>query len=210
VNSKPLDEWRAAIRTRRFAVEFLVTLLLLVAVLSTLSGFLERVEARPGVVLDDPLLRHLEPRDFTWLTFAAIYGGIVAAVISLAGHPARLVFAMQCYVAMVLVRIVCMWSLPLEPPPGMIPLVDPIVQAAGSGAVLTKDLFFSGHTSTMLLLAFTARRPFWRGIFLTAAAVVAVCVLWQHVHYTVDVIVAVLAATTAWYAVSLLGKHRAR
>jgi hypothetical protein len=196
-----LDEWREAFRTPRFTGALAGTLVLLVVTLAGLSGFLERIETRPGVVLPDPLLALLEPRDFTWLTFAAIYGGLVAAIVSLSGHPQQLVFAMQCYITMVLIRIACMASVPLEPPPGMIPLVDPVVQAAGSGQVLTKDLFFSGHTSTLLLLALTARRALWRRVFLAATGTVAVCVLWQHVHYTVDVLVAVLAAVTSYHAV---------
>jgi hypothetical protein len=205
-----LEEWRGALRGRGFAASFAVTVLLLVATLASLSAFLEWIEARPGVTVPDPLLAMVAPRDFTWLTFGAIYGALVAAILSLAPHPRRLLFAMQCYVTLVLIRMACMASLPLEPPPTMIALVDPIVQAAGSGAVLTKDLFFSGHTSTLLLLALTAQKPLWRRVFLAATAVVAVCVLWQHVHYTADVLVAVLAAVTAHRAVSLAHDRPAR
>ena len=46
-----------------------------------------------------------------------------------------------------------MWATPLDPPPGMIVLEDPLVQLfGGASRPLTRDLFFSGHTSTMFLL----------------------------------------------------------
>ena len=86
-----------------------------------------------------------------------------------------------------------MWSLPLDPPPTAIPLSDPLVEVLGTGKLLTRDLFFSGHTSFMFLMYLvcnTKLRPF----FLLSTLLVGVCVLLQHVHYTVDVLVAPFVA----------------
>ncbi len=91
---------------------------------------------------------------------------------------------------MVALRIAAMWATPLEAPPGMIPLEDPVVRLFGPGRLLTKDLFFSGHTSTLFLLALTVPGRGWKALFVAATAAVAVGVLVQHVHYAIDVLAA--------------------
>lgn len=186
--------WAEAFRDRGFRLRLVFTLPALVAALALLARFLEFVEARPGIVLPDPVLALLSPRDLTWPTFTLIYAGIVAGVALLSGEPRRLLVALQAYVLMVLFRIAAMWVTPLEAPPGMIPLHDPLVRLFGPGKLLTKDLFFSGHTSTLALLAFAVPRRRWKALFLLSAAAVAACVLWQHVHYTIDVLAAPFVA----------------
>jgi hypothetical protein len=114
--------------------------------------------------------------------------------------------ALQAYVVMVLLRIAAMGVTPLEAPPGMIPLHDPLVRLFGPGKLLTKDLFFSGHTSTLFLLALAVPGRRWRGFFVSCTAAVAVCVLWQHVHYTIDVLVAPLFAYASYRLVRLLDR----
>jgi PAP2 superfamily protein len=181
--------WREAFRDRHFLVEGVLTLACLIAALSSLARFLAWVEARPGVALPDPILALLQPRDLTWLTFGLIYVGIVAGVAILAPRPRHLAAAVQAYVVMLVLRIAAMWLLPLEAPPGMLPLQDPLVEHVGTGQILTKDLFFSGHTSTLFLL-FLAVPGRVRALFLVCAVGVGACVLAQHVHYAVDVLVA--------------------
>jgi len=105
-------------------------------------------------------------------------------------YPRRLVLGAQAYAVMVLLRMAVMSVTPLEAPTTTIPLRDPLVQILGTGEVLTRDLFFSGHTATLALLAFLAPGRRSRRFFVACTALVAVCVLWQHVHYTVDVLVA--------------------
>ena len=186
--------WAEAVRDRAFRLRLALTLPALVAALTLLARFLDGVEARPGVVLPDPVLALLPPRDLTWLTFGLIYLGLLFGVARLSTAPRRLVVTLQAYVAMVLLRILAMWVTPLEAPPGMIPLHDPLVRLFGPGTLLTKDLFFSGHTSTLFLLALAVPGRRSRAFFLFCTAAVAVCVLVQHVHYTVDVLVAPLFA----------------
>jgi len=182
--------WAEAWRDSRFRPHLLLTLSALTGVLALLTRFLDRVEARPGVVLPDPVLALFPARDVTWLTFGLIYLGLLLGVARLATEPRRLVVALQAYVVMVLLRIAAMWAVPLEPPPGMIPLHDPLVRLFGAGKLLTKDLFFSGHTSTLFLLALAVPGRRSKTLFLACTAAVGACVLWQHVHYTVDVLAA--------------------
>jgi hypothetical protein len=141
----------------------------------------------------------LAPRDVTWPVFTLIYVGIVLAVLLLVRSPVRLLLGMQGYVVLALLRMVVMWATPLDPPPGMIVLEDPLVQGfGGAAAPLTRDLFFSGHTSTMFLLFLAVPGRASRAFFLAATAGVAFLVLVQHVHYAVDVLAAPPFAYAAW------------
>jgi membrane-associated phospholipid phosphatase len=76
----------------------------------------------------------------------------------------------------------------------MIPLHDPLVRLFGPGKLLTKDLFFSGHTSTLFLLALAVPGRIAKTLFVLCTAAVAFCVLAQHVHYAIDVLAAPLFA----------------
>ena len=182
--------WREAWSEQRFRAEAMLTPVALVAVLAVMARFLTWVERRPGVLLPDPVLTLVPARDVTWLTFGLVYVGLLTTVAVLLPYPRRLVAGAQAYAVMVLFRMGVMAVTPLEAPPGMIPLRDPLVQVLGTGEVLTRDLFFSGHTATLALLALLAPGRASRRFFAVCTALVAVCVLWQHVHYTVDVLVA--------------------
>jgi membrane-associated phospholipid phosphatase len=105
---------------------------------------------------------------------------------------------------MVVIRMVAMGVTPLDPPATMIPLIDPTVTYFGTGMTPTRDLFFSGHTATMLLLALTVPSAPWRTVFGVATAAVALSVLAQHAHYTVDVLAAPFFAYGAYRLVLLV------
>jgi hypothetical protein len=201
--------WAEAWRDRGFRVRLAVTVPALVAALAVLSRFLDFVEGRPGAVLADPVLARIPPHDVTWLTFGLIYLGIFFGVARLLTEPRRLVVALQAYVVMVLLRIAAMWVTPLEAPPGLIPLQDPLVRLFGPGTLLTKDLFFSGHTATLFLLALAVSGRLWKAVFLAGTAAVAACVLWQHVHWTIDVLAAPLFAFASYRIAVSLGRERA-
>jgi len=60
---------------------------------------------------------------------------------------------------------------------------------AGARVYLTKDLFFSGHTSTtLLLLLYVWRYPTLRAAMLVTHVLVVASVFLAHLHYTIDVI----------------------
>ena len=182
--------WRDAWKDTSFRTRVLITFPILIATLTLLTQFLERIEARQGAVLSDPVLGLFTPVDVTWLTFALIYVGLFAAIGSLLRHPHRLLLAIQAYVIMAVFRMIAMSLLPLDPPAMLIPLQDPFVEYFGTGEPLTRDLFFSGHTSTLFLLYLVTPRGKLKTLFLACTVVVAGAVVVQHVHYTIDVFVA--------------------
>lgn len=197
-----LTVWRNAFRNSAFRLQFMISVILLVAILNAFTRFLEWVELRDGAVLADPLLAMITPRDFTWVTFGIIYAGLVLAIVYLAKRPERLLLAVQAYILMLVVRTFMMYLTPLNPSPGLIVLQDPLVEFAGDGNAPTKDLFFSGHTSTMFLLSLVISHGWMKRVYLLFTILVAVCVVWQHVHYVIDVLVAPFVAY-ACYRVAL-------
>ncbi len=184
------QSWRKAWNDPGLRNTLLATLVALAAVLAGYSRFLRYIDARNGAVLEDPLLAMLSPHDFSTLTFLLIYGCVAASLASLFSSPARLTLALISYTVMVLFRIGAMYLIPLDPPAGLIVLRDPFVEAFGPGAVLTRDLFFSGHTATLVILFLTAPTTVWRVFLGAATACVAVLLLWQHAHYSIDVVAA--------------------
>ncbi len=182
--------WKEFLSSKRNRVELIITLLFLVAILIALTNFLNFVEFRSGVVFQDPLLILFNPVDLTWLIFGLIYLSLLTAVISFASKPARLLFAFQLYTFMVIVRIAGMFLLPLDPPDTLIVLKDPFVEFFGTGQTLTKDLFFSGHTATLFIFFLIEDNKILKSVFLFCTIGVAITVLLQHVHYTIDVFAA--------------------
>jgi membrane-associated phospholipid phosphatase len=182
--------WKIFLIRKHNKRELLYTLILLGAVLLGFTRFLNFVELRAGFSFNDPLLNLFTPVDFTWVIFGLIYAGLVIAIFYFIKDPHLLLTALQSYLVLVIFRSAAMYLLPLNPPADMIPLNDPFVQIFGSGEILTKDLFFSGHTATIFLLFMVANKRILKVIFLSFAVIVGISVILQHVHYSIDVFTA--------------------
>ena len=182
--------WKEIFKDKKSIADFIVTILFVVFVVVVFPEFLLFIEEREAVVMFDPFLNLFNPIDLTWTTFALIYFSVIAALISLINKPAYLFLALQSYGVMLLFRMLVMYLSPLEAPEKIIPLHDPFVQMFGTGDILTKDLFFSGHTATMFVLFLAVKNKILKVIFLITTILVGLAVILQHVHYTVDVVAA--------------------
>jgi len=190
--------WKEFLTDKKKLRELIISIPFLAAILIIFPQFLQFVEARQGVVFTDPILVLFNPIDLTWLTFGLIYLSIIITIFSLAKKPERLLFTLQCYGLMVFFRLIVMYLLPLEAPATLISLNDPFVQLLGTGEILTKDLFFSGHTATLFLLFLIMERRVIKIIFIASTILVGIAVMLQHVHYVVDVAVAPFFAYTSY------------
>jgi len=190
--------WKSFFNNKRNRTEFILTVVLLAILMISFSKFIQFIESRKGVVLPDPLLNLFSPVNLTWLTFALIYLSIIVFLISVIKDPLKLMTALQAYGLMVLIRTIAMYLVPLEPPETLLLLNDPFVQLFGKGEILTKDLFFSGHTATLFLLFLLTKNKILKIIFLMSAVTVGIAVLLQHVHYSIDVFIAPFVAYSAF------------
>jgi len=196
--------WLEYLSGRNSWIELCITLFMLVATLVFFTHFINAIEARNGVELNDPVLRLFNPIDLSGFIFSIIYISIIIGLITLISFPKRLVFALQVYTLVVLVRIITLYLTPLCPPEHMIPLIDPVVKNFGTGQLLTKDLFFSGHTATMFFLFLVSENKKMKSIFFSGFIIIAIAVLLQHVHYTIDVVAAPFFTYTAFRIITLL------
>ena len=195
--------WPAAWQRPNFRQRLLITSVLLGVLVTKLPQFFAWVQARPGAHLPDPLLALLPAHDVSWPTFIVIYLSAGVAFAYVLPRPYMLLRLLGAYWLMQICRIMLIALLPLAPPVGLLPLHDPVIDtfiyvAAGP---ITKDLFFSGHTATVMLLALATGPGPRRRWLLAATAVVGLLVLVQHVHYTYDVLAApVFAFGCYWLA----------
>ena len=182
--------WKPFLNSSQFKVKFWGSLISLAAVLFAYRRFLDFAEARAGIAIKDPILKLYEPIDLTWLIFGLIYLCLIIGIIALIKNPEKLLLAFQVYTAVVIIRIIAMYLMPLEAPEKLIVLKDPFVEMFVTGESLTKDLFFSGHTTTLFLLFLVAESKLLKYIFLASAMIVGAAIILQHVHYVIDVFAA--------------------
>lgn len=193
-----MTTWKNVRSDRQLLVRFAVATIGLAVALVAYTQFLTRIEQRQGVAFLDPLHVLFAPVDLTWVTFSMVYGAVLGAGIVLLREPLALLWAMQAYTMHALLRMTMMWALPLDPPITMIPLIDPVVSAVTSGgAPLTRDLFYSGHVGTLVVLSMVVPQRWARRALAILTTLVGIAVILQHVHYTVDVLVAPFVATIA-------------
>lgn len=168
---------------------------LLIFIVSFCPDIFDYYENRDAALINDPILALLTPYDFSVPIFTLIYAGLLASAIHHIISPIETIQWFQAYILIFSFRVLCIFLLPLAAPEGIILLVDPVVDnIIGSQRTLTKDLFFSGHTSTSFLFFLLARNKVLKGILLVNCMAIAVLLLWQHVHYSIDVLVAPIFA----------------
>lgn len=199
--------WQERLLNKNFRLRFLFSSFLLGVSLISLSKFLCYNETRPGFSLTDPFLLLFQPIDVTWFTFGLIYLALIIALVSLSFSPEKFLIAMESYSFIALFRLVTIFLLPLNAPATIIPLNDPFIEFFGNGDTLLRDLFFSGHTSTMFLFFLTSTNKKLRPVFLVCTVLVGAAVLIQHVHYTVDVVAAPFFAYTSYRLALLINKQ---
>lgn len=184
---------------------WLLTLLVAVPLVGGLPWFFRWLAPRPGSIPWEPLHALLGPVDLSAPLFVLLYGAVAFALVQLWSTPWRLLRAARAYLILLLLRMVTMALYTLEPPADMIVPQDPITLLFyPDHRPYTKDLFFSGHVATLLLLAWAQHRRTVRQVFIAAALLMAVGVVAQHFHWTVDVMAAPFFAWMAWRASGLI------
>jgi hypothetical protein len=199
-----VDGWRRALRSREFRDQLLVTLGVLLVTILLLRAFLGYIGARMGAVLHDSLLDLFAPASFAWITFSLIYAGFLLGIASLFAYPFSLLLALRALVVLIILRAVCQYFLPLDPPSDAIPLADPFLRIPGFRHVLARDLFFAWHTALLFLLAFVTMWRDLKIILALIALVVSALMLLQHAHYTIDLVAAPCFAYAAYGLAQLI------
>ena len=198
------DAWRRVLQKRTHLAEGILTIVLFCIVVKLASLLALYVERRHGAILADPLQRMFYPRNVTWIAFALLWTSVFGAIAGIIHVPKRFFMGFQAAGLVLLFRMLAMYLNPVDPPRAIIPMADPIIESLGTGQLVTRDLFFSGHTSTMVVLYFATVRKWLKWYLLFATAAVGVCMVTQHVHYSIDVYAAPFFAYASWRIVVVL------
>lgn len=196
--------WKQATQNHAFRLRLILGHLLLISLVLALPHFFDYIEDREGFMLYDPILNILSPLDLSVPIFISIWGTTALLLYRCVNSPAIYITAIYGFAIILLARIITITLVPLDAPSGLIPLIDPISNIAyGKVDYITKDLFFSGHTSSQFLIFLCLTNKRDKMIALTSTFLVGCMVLFQHVYYTIDV----LAAPVFTYACVWLGKE---
>jgi len=202
--------WNRALRSRSFRNQFFLTLLVFAAVLMHNFHYLRVWQAREGLQINDLVLNQLPPHDFSLEIFLVEYCTMLMIVIITVQHPERVVTGLQMFSLLILFRTMCIYFFPLEPPRDMIRLDDPFAAffLHSKDTFVTKDLFFSGHISTLSLLMLICVNKYVKAWALMATIIVGTLILWQHVHYSLDVVFAPLASFICYKVILFIHRER--
>lgn len=190
--------WRSALQVRSFRFKISITFALLIACAAIAPLVFQYVQQRKGEVLNDSILTYLPAFDLSLWIFLLLYSLIFMGIISLIKDPSLFLVALQAYVLLTVFRFITLLLTPLEPPVNIVELGDPFVQHLFYQQVITKDLFFSGHTSLLVLLSLASPNQIIRNSLVVGTLFVAFMLLIQHAHYTVDILFAPLFAWLAF------------
>lgn len=194
--------WKAAWRSSLFRKKLGFGLMGVLAILIAFPYFFQTIERHTGPVLTDWVLDRLPPHDVSLIIFLTIWAAGLLLLVRVRHSPAVFIMFIYSYVIITLSRMLTINLFPLNPPVGLIPLVDPLTNAFYGKTYITKDLFYSGHTSTIFLIFMCLRRKWDRLFIFAGTLVVGVGLLIQHVHYTIDV----LGAFVFTYPLYRIGK----
>lgn len=198
------DAWSRVWASRSFRNQLVLSILVFVAVALHNFHYLRLWQERPGILVNDLVLNQLPPLDFSALIFALEYSTILLVFVFVLPQPERLIKGIQIFALVFIARTMCIYLVPLEPPKDMVFLYDPMAELFlhAKDAVVTKDLFFSGHISALAALMLISGNVWvrrWAGM---ATVVVSVLIMWQHVHYSMDVAFAPIVSYMAYKLVN--------
>ena len=182
------QEWQEAWQLTTFRRKVMTGMAIIITILSLFPYFFQAIERRHGVLLNDPLLRVLPSHDVSLAMFIIIWAITLLSVFRAAQVPQMFLTFLWAYIFLSIFRTLTITLIPLDPPIGLVNLRDPLSNFFYGEKFVTKDLFFSGHTSTVFLLYLTIPGKMDKKLALLATVCVGSLLLVQHVHYTLDVL----------------------
>ncbi|MFP5080731.1 phosphatase PAP2-related protein [Pedobacter sp. JCM 36344] len=182
--------WELAWSYPTFRTKFILGTVILIGILLFIPTFFTNIEDREGIVLHDWLLKYIPSIDVSLLIFLVLYATVIMFLVRMSMNTEICLKTLWSFIFLCLFRMVTIKMVALNPPHGLIELVDPCSIVFYRSNVITKDLFFSGHTAILILGGICMSRPKDKIIAFSAAFIIGILLLLQHVHYTVDVLAA--------------------
>lgn len=182
--------WQQCWQNKSFRIKLFIGFIFITAILLCFPFFFQYIEQREGVVISDAILNAVPSLDVSVPIFMLIWSCAFLMLLAVIKNPEILLTFLIAYIILCILRIISIVSFPLQAPPELVPLIDPLSNHFYGVPFITKDLFFSGHASTLFLMYLCQRNKVAKYYILLSSLSVAVLVLVQHIHYTIDVIFA--------------------
>jgi hypothetical protein len=200
-------QWRTFFTERRTVVYFCLLVIVALFSVTLFSIFMCWNETRPGFVFNDPILKMIPAKDFSLITMSFTNIPFLASLFYIIRRPKKTVYFFFATILICLLRTTTLYLTPLDPPIGIIPLTDPVIEKLFyGGSVLLKDLFFSGHTANLVVIGLIVNHKIYSKIVFTCATIVGTLLMVQHVHYSIDVFAAPIFAIFAYKMSVKLGE----
>ena len=182
--------WQECWQNKNFRYKLITGIFLIGLIIISAPFFFQYIEKRNGVIVNDALLRILPPHDVSIPIFILIWSCFFFMLLTAIKNPRILLTFLFAYILLCGFRCLTIFIFQLNPPRGIINLIDPLSNTFYGGVVITKDLFFSGHTASLFLIYLCQNKKGIRYYSLFASLLVGILVLVQHIHYSFDVIFA--------------------
>lgn len=203
--------WRTALKEDCFKIRLIIIALIFASILFIFPYFFQHIEQREGYLLKDFIVDHVRPVDVSVPIFVCIWGITFLLAYRCFRNPMMFLVGLYSFIVLTLLRMTTISLVPLNPPQGLIPLVDPISNFFyGKTNFVTKDLFFSGHTSSQFLFFLCLQKRNDKILALLSTVIVGSLVLVQHVHYTIDVVAAIPLTYLCFFAGRRIATGRIR
>jgi hypothetical protein len=176
-----------------FRIQFIIVVSILFIFMFVFPYFFDFVESRRGKLLNDAILNMLPATDVSAPVFSILYFAVISWLIISIRNPKILLAGMQTYCMVTLLRMLTITLFPLEPPVDYIPLREPFVQLfTHEGRIISRDLFFSGHMTIILICYYTTQKRTFKKIYLVFVFIIGLLLMIQRVHYSIDIFAAPL------------------
>jgi PAP2 superfamily C-terminal len=187
--------WKEALANRKYLTHFVCWLIGLGIFVMPLPYYFNNIiQPKPGALLSDYIHNLLTPVNWSVEIFILIFAAPAFFLLNNFKSPRTVLLTLQCYVTVNLMRMASVYVFTLEAPVGIIPLVDPFLSKVVYGNnVFVKDLFFSGHTCTLFILFLIEQKRWMKYALGLCTALVGLFLVWQRVHYTIDILGAIFA-----------------
>jgi len=201
------QSWKAAFENRTFTLQLVGALSVFLIFPLKADVYFKWIQLRKGVQWNDPLLNAIPALNVSYLIFGIIYLSVIYLLYRLIQEPKKFLWFAWAFNLETAFRFITIYLVALEPPFGLVDLHDPLAEIFiyGDNLAITKDLFFSGHTATMVFVCFflpTAKEK-WLAVGLSLVLVSLLLI--QHVHYSLDVLAAPLFTLAAIWIVKKSG-----
>jgi hypothetical protein len=184
------NNWRETWSSSLQRAQLIIGSILMTIISFMLPPFFNLIQKRDGPVLHDAVLAAIPAHNVSWAIFTVIWGIGFYALWRGIEKPTIYITYLWTFIFITILRVLAISFVPLDPPADLIVLTDPLTAVFYGRSTITKDLFFSGHTSILFLAFLCLERKWDKILALIGTCIVACLLLVQHVHYTIDIIAA--------------------